>query len=45
VHIHHYGKAPKPQRKVGHATVTGASEAELKVRLAQLEALVRASEN
>jgi len=40
VHIHHYGKSPKPQRKVGHATVTASGEAELKSRLAQLVALV-----
>ncbi|AXQ27282.1 5-(carboxyamino)imidazole ribonucleotide synthase [Solimonas sp. K1W22B-7] len=33
VHIHHYGKTPKPQRKVGHATITAGSEAELSQRL------------
>ncbi|HET8880926.1 MAG TPA: 5-(carboxyamino)imidazole ribonucleotide synthase [Solimonas sp.] len=44
VHIHHYGKAPKPQRKVGHATVTAADERELEARLAQLQALVAAVE-
>ncbi|MES0874978.1 5-(carboxyamino)imidazole ribonucleotide synthase [Sinimarinibacterium thermocellulolyticum] len=43
VHIHHYGKTPKPQRKVGHATVTAADEAELKQRLQRLQALVDAS--
>ncbi len=41
VHVHHYGKTPKPQRKVGHATVTAASDTELGARLAQLLALVR----
>lgn len=40
VHVHHYGKSPKPQRKVGHATVTADGEAELRSRLAQLVALV-----
>ena len=45
VHIHHYGKTPKPQRKVGHATVTAASAAELSERLQQLVALVRAVES
>ncbi len=44
VHIHHYGKTPKPQRKVGHATVTAASADELTERLQRLEALVRAVE-
>ncbi len=42
VHIHLYGKTPKPQRKIGHATVTAASEAQLRARLAQLQALVKA---
>ena len=44
VHIHHYGKSPKPQRKVGHATVTADSEAQLAERLARLQALVTQSE-
>ncbi|HEY1076260.1 MAG TPA: 5-(carboxyamino)imidazole ribonucleotide synthase [Fontimonas sp.] len=43
VHIHHYGKTPKPQRKVGHATVTAATDALLAERLAQVEALVAAA--
>ncbi len=34
VHIHHYGKTPKPQRKVGHATVTAMSAEELAQRVA-----------
>lgn len=42
VHIHHYGKAPKPQRKVGHATVTAADAETLQQRLSQVEALVAA---
>ncbi|HEY0973041.1 MAG TPA: 5-(carboxyamino)imidazole ribonucleotide synthase [Solimonas sp.] len=45
VHIHHYGKTPKPQRKVGHATVTAASPQERDARLAQLNALVAAVES
>ncbi len=44
VHVHHYGKKPKPQRKVGHATVTARDAAELAARLAPLQALVRAAE-
>lgn len=44
VHIHHYGKAPKPQRKVGHATVTAPDAAALAGRLARLQALVAAVE-
>ncbi|HEY0913331.1 MAG TPA: 5-(carboxyamino)imidazole ribonucleotide synthase [Solimonas sp.] len=34
VHIHHYGKTPKPQRKVGHATATAVSTEELAQRVA-----------
>lgn len=36
LHVHHYGKTPKPQRKVGHATLT----AETAERLAERRALV-----
>jgi 5-(carboxyamino)imidazole ribonucleotide synthase len=42
LHIHHYGKTPKPQRKVGHATVTADSAAQLAERLAMLQKLVAA---
>lgn len=45
VHIHHYGKTPKPQRKVGHATVTANSESELADRVSRLQTLVAASEH
>ncbi|MFT4045058.1 MAG: ATP-grasp domain-containing protein, partial [Solimonas sp.] len=45
VHIHHYGKTPKPQRKVGHATVTADDAAQLAERLARLQALVAAVES
>jgi len=41
VHVHLYGKLPKPQRKIGHATVTAADSATLEARLAALQALLR----
>lgn len=44
VHVHHYGKTPKPQRKVGHATVTAADDARLQARLDALLALTREME-
>ncbi len=40
LHVHHYGKTPKPQRKVGHATLTAESQAQLLERRALLEALL-----
>lgn len=40
LHVHHYGKTPKPQRKVGHATLTAQSDAQLQERRVQLEALM-----
>jgi 5-(carboxyamino)imidazole ribonucleotide synthase len=40
LHIHLYGKAPKPQRKIGHATLTAADNAALEQRLARLEPLL-----
>ncbi len=43
VHIHHYGKAPKPLRKVGHATVTAGSEAELRALVAKVQSLADAA--
>jgi 5-(carboxyamino)imidazole ribonucleotide synthase len=36
VHLHSYGKAARPERKVGHVTVVGADEAERDRRLAAL---------
>jgi 5-(carboxyamino)imidazole ribonucleotide synthase len=45
VHIHHYGKAPKPQRKVGHLTITASDDTELQQRLVQVQALIAASES
>ena len=38
-HLHLYGKAPRPGRKVGHITVRGATDAELAARVTALEAL------
>ncbi len=35
-HLHSYGKAARPERKVGHVTVVGADEAERDRRLAKL---------
>lgn len=40
LHVHHYGKTPKPQRKVGHATLTAQIEEQLLERRVQLEALM-----
>ena len=40
VHTHLYGKTPKPQRKIGHATVTAADAATLKARLDALLAIL-----
>src|ERR1051326_5511152 len=40
VHVHLYGKTPKPSRKVGHANVTAANEADLASALARLEKLI-----
>ena len=33
LHVHLYGKTPKPQRKIGHATLTAQSEEELDAAL------------
>ncbi len=40
LHVHLYGKAAKPARKIGHANVTAASEGELKAALERLNALL-----
>lgn len=37
-HLHDYAKEPRPGRKVGHVTVTGADEAERDARLARVVA-------
>lgn len=39
-HIHFYGKAPKPGRKVGHATLRAADRARLESRIAQVQQLL-----
>ena len=41
-HLHDYGKEPREGRKVGHVTVRAGSEAELRERLAALEAIIGA---
>jgi 5-(carboxyamino)imidazole ribonucleotide synthase len=38
-HFHDYGKAPRPGRKVGHITITGDDEHEVRARMAQLVGL------
>ena len=40
-HPHHYGKAFKAGRKVGHATLRSADLATLRARVAEVEALLR----
>jgi len=40
LHVHLYGKAAKPARKIGHANLTAASEPELKKALRRLNALL-----
>ncbi|MDH1053918.1 5-(carboxyamino)imidazole ribonucleotide synthase [Aquipseudomonas alcaligenes] len=40
-HLHHYGKAFKAGRKVGHATLRCADMASLKARIAEVEALIQ----
>ena len=37
-HLHDYGKAPRPGRKLGHATVTASSPERRDALLAQLQA-------
>jgi 5-(carboxyamino)imidazole ribonucleotide synthase len=40
VHLHRYGKAPRPGRKLGHVTVTAGNAGALDQRLAQVHAAV-----
>lgn len=40
LHVHLYGKQAKPARKIGHANLTADSEAQLKVALERLTALL-----
>lgn len=39
-HYHDYGKRVRPGRKVGHVTITAATEAELETRVAAVSALL-----
>jgi 5-(carboxyamino)imidazole ribonucleotide synthase len=39
-HLHRYGKAPRPGRKVGHITITADDESDLEPRLAQLRTVL-----
>lgn len=41
-HLHHYGKAFKAGRKVGHATLRSASRERLQQQIAAVEALIKA---
>ena len=43
VHLHSYGKAARPDRKVGHVTVVGADEAERDRRLTALRQVLAGS--
>lgn len=43
-HLHHYGKAFKPGRKVGHATLCAQDEPRLQERIAQVCALIAQAE-
>ena len=40
-HLHLYGKAPRPGRKLGHVTLQAGDEIELLDRLVRVQALVR----
>lgn len=42
-HLHHYGKAFKAGRKVGHATLRCADPASLQQRIAEVQALIQPS--
>lgn len=39
-HLHHYNKAPRAGRKIGHVTICATTHADLQPRLAQLEQIV-----
>ena len=43
-HLHLYGKAPRPERKLGHCTIVDEDRARLTRRLAQLKAVIGAGE-
>ena len=42
-HLHDYGKAPAPNRKIGHVTVRAANASELEARVAAVEATIAAA--
>lgn len=44
-HLHHYGKSPRPGRKVGHITVTADSAEELAEREARLQQILGSTGN
>jgi 5-(carboxyamino)imidazole ribonucleotide synthase len=39
-HLHDYGKPPMPGRKVGHATLTGETEADIAATLGRLSGMM-----
>jgi 5-(carboxyamino)imidazole ribonucleotide synthase len=39
-HLHDYGKAPRPGRKLGHVTVTADDDEELSARLDALRQVI-----
>ncbi|GIX46022.1 MAG: N5-carboxyaminoimidazole ribonucleotide synthase [Candidatus Tectimicrobiota bacterium] len=44
VHLHLYGKAVRPRRKVGHVTIRAADEGDLEAKLREVEAVLAACE-
>lgn len=44
-HLHLYGKAPRPGRKLGHITVTAESATDLQSRIASLQSLITENQN
>jgi 5-(carboxyamino)imidazole ribonucleotide synthase len=40
VHLHRYGKAPRPGRKLGHVTIRGDDEGSVRARALQISALI-----
>jgi 5-(carboxyamino)imidazole ribonucleotide synthase len=44
LHLHDYGKEPRPQRKVGHCTLLGRDRAALDDRLNALETLLKTTQ-
>jgi 5-(carboxyamino)imidazole ribonucleotide synthase len=44
-HLHMYAKRPRPGRKLGHCTITGASPDAMRAALARVEALLAHAED